>query len=188
MSLDDFWHEPLSRFGVVLEQGRGALPFALVHGEPLVACAAWALGEAGIVPADASVPWSGLRTAGATIVLHDSLCPLTPPGFLARCARVAERTGQVVVGVRPVTDTVKAVGAGGVLGETLPREELWSLASPIVLPVEVARELRDLPLAGTPTELLAVLPGPVRWEEAPAAARRVTDAEDLRVLEALTAP
>ena len=33
--------------GIVVEEGRGALPFHLIHGESLVAAAAWAAGEAG---------------------------------------------------------------------------------------------------------------------------------------------
>jgi len=185
---EGFWDEREPVFGLVLEQGRGALPFSLVHGESLVACAAWALGEAGITPADATVPWSGLRSAGTTLVLHDSLCPLTPPAFLAHCVDVAEATGQVVVGVQPVTDTIKEVGTEGVLGETLAREDLWAIASPVVLPAEIARQVPDLPLGLSPADLLARLPGPFRWEEAPAAARRVSGAEDLRLLEALTAP
>ncbi len=32
--------------GWVPLEGRGSLPYALIHGESLVACAAWALGEA----------------------------------------------------------------------------------------------------------------------------------------------
>ena len=38
--------------GAVVETDRGSLPFALVHGEPLVACAVWALGEAGVFVVD----------------------------------------------------------------------------------------------------------------------------------------
>jgi len=34
--------------GVVVEADRGSLPFALLPGESLVACAAWAMGEAGV--------------------------------------------------------------------------------------------------------------------------------------------
>ena len=38
--------------GVVLDEDRGSLPYALIHGEALVACAAWALGDAGVTPVD----------------------------------------------------------------------------------------------------------------------------------------
>ena len=39
--------------GRVIDEGRGSLPFALVHGEALVACATWALSEAAVLPLDA---------------------------------------------------------------------------------------------------------------------------------------
>ena len=61
----------------------GSLPFLLVHGESLVAAAAWGLGEAGVTIVDDSVPWEGLVEADEPLVLHDSLCPLTPPDFIA---------------------------------------------------------------------------------------------------------
>ena len=109
--------------GLVLEPDRGSLPYALVHGEPLVACAAWALGEAGVTLVDAGTPWSSLVAAGEPVVLHDPLCPLTPPDFLADCVRRAVEHDRVVVGVRPVTDTVKVV-EDGYVGATLDRDRL----------------------------------------------------------------
>ena len=79
-------------FGTVLEQDRGHLPFALIHGEALVAAAAWALGEAGVTPVDTGTPWSSLVAAGEPVVLHDPLCPMTPPDFIAACVdRAVER-------------------------------------------------------------------------------------------------
>ena len=56
--------EPPAARGVVVERGRGSLPFALLHGEPLVACAAWAMGEAGILLLDLVTPWDDVRTSG----------------------------------------------------------------------------------------------------------------------------
>ena len=113
--------------GVVVERTAASLPFALLHGEALVACAAWALGEAGVDLLDASVPWEAVGEAGRALVLHDALCPMTPPAFLAACVRARRATGRVVVGVRPVTDTVKEVAdgaAGPVVGDTLDRDGL----------------------------------------------------------------
>jgi 2-C-methyl-D-erythritol 4-phosphate cytidylyltransferase len=42
--------------GTVVEEDRGQLPYALIHGEALVAAAAWALGEAGVTPVDTGTP------------------------------------------------------------------------------------------------------------------------------------
>src|SRR5688572_19623289 len=109
--------------GWVPVDGRGSLPFMLIHGESLVAAASWAVGEAGIMLFDASVPFTEVRGSGRALVLHDPLCPLTPVDFLADAASRAEETGAVVVGFRPVTDTVK-VAAGDQLGATVDRTTL----------------------------------------------------------------
>ena len=69
--------------GIVPVYGRGSLPFALVHGEPLVAAASLALEQAGVQLVDFNVPWAELRASGRPVVLHDPLCPLTPPDFIA---------------------------------------------------------------------------------------------------------
>ncbi|WP_372733898.1 2-C-methyl-D-erythritol 4-phosphate cytidylyltransferase [Nocardioides sp.] len=173
--------------GLVLDQDRGSLPYALIHGEPLVACAAWALGEAEILPLDIGTQWSSIVVGAEPLVLHDALCPLVPPEFLASCVEQAA-AGSVVVGVRPVTDTIKRI-EGGKIGATLDRSDLWQVASPVVLPVEVVAALDDYPgtdLAALVEQLAARFA--VTLVEAPATARRITSVEDLRVLEAMTAP
>ena len=108
-------HEPL---GVVPVEGRGSLPFLLVHGESLVAAASWALTTAGAKLFDYGVPFAGVQDSGQMLVIHDPLCPLTPVAFLGEAIAESERTGAVVVGVRPVTDTVKEYD-GETLGATL---------------------------------------------------------------------
>lgn len=172
--------------GAVLDEDRGHLPFALIHGEALVAAAAWALGEAGVTPIDTGTPWAALVEAGEPVVLHDPLCPMTPPAFIAECVAHAVDRGCVVVGVRPVTDTVKVVEAG-LVGETLDREGLVTVASPVVLPPAVVASLGGL----ATSDLVALVAElrrryPVELVEAPPYARRVGTEEDLRVLEALT--
>ena len=186
----DLTGDPSPALGTVLADGRGSLPFALIHGEALVACAAWALGEAGVLPIDDGTPWESVVAAGEPFVLHDPLCPMTPPEFIAHCVARAVERACVVVGVRPVTDTVKVV-TEGVVGETLDRDGLVAVAAPVVLPPEVVAALGDLPTDDVMglVELVAMLRGryPVELVEAPPAARRVGSQDDLRVLEALTA-
>jgi 2-C-methyl-D-erythritol 4-phosphate cytidylyltransferase len=172
----------------VVETGRGHLPFALLHGEPLVACAAWALGEAGVTLVDTGTPWMALVEAEEPLVLHDPLCPMTPPAFVAACVAHAVASAAVTVGVRPVTDTVKQV-EGRYVGATVDRGGLIQIASPVVLPSAVVAALDGLPT----DHFAALVTGlaerfPVETLEAPAAARRVTDPADLRLLEALTSP
>jgi 2-C-methyl-D-erythritol 4-phosphate cytidylyltransferase len=181
-------HDVEPSLGAVLEEGRGSLPFALVHGEALVACAAWALGEAGVTAVDAGTPWSALAESSEPLVLHDPLCPMTPPDFIAACVARSLERACVVVGVRPVTDTVKSVH-DGLVGDTVDRDSLVSVAAPVVLPTEVVAALDGLPSLDF-VELVAALRRrfPVELVEAPQAARRVGSLEDLAVLEALTAP
>lgn len=176
----------MESLGTVLEQDRGHLPFALIHGEALVAAAAWALGEAGVTPVDTGTTWAALVESGEPFVLHDPLCPMTPPGFIATCVEQAVGRDCVVVGVRPVTDTVKVVD-GGLVGETLDRDGLVTVASPVVLPPRVVAALDGLPA----TDFVALVAElrrhhPVELLEAPPSARRVGSEEDVRVLEALT--
>lgn len=176
--------------GVVVEADRGSLPFALLHGEPLVACAAWAMGEAGVYLLDATTPWVAVVEAGLPLVWHDALCPMTPPEFLAACVRRAVDHDCVVAGVHRVTDTVKEVvpAAGGPLvGPTHDRDGLRRLASPLAIPASVIAGLDDWP----DPDLRAALAGlrtvaTVDLVVAPDAARRVAGPADVAVLEALT--
>lgn len=183
------WDDVPRGLGLVLDEDRGALPYTLVHGEALVACAAWALGEAGVDLVDASVPWSGLVESGEDLVLHDALCPMAPPAFITACLERARETGRPVVGVRPVTDTVKVV-ADGVVGETLDRDGLLAIASPLVLPAAVVASLARRPSADLARAVgdLVAAGHQVETVEAPPEGRRVATDEDVRLLEALTLP
>lgn len=179
---------PPPALGTVVEQGRGSLPFALIHGEALVSAASWALGEAGVMLVDLGTEWAGLVDAGEPVVLHDPLCPMTPAGFLAACVARAVERDVVVVGVRPVTDTVKE-SAGGFVGETVDRAGLLVVASPVVLPASVVAQLDALPSLDF-AELVEALRArfPLETAEAPPSARRVATEDDVRLLEALTTP
>jgi 2-C-methyl-D-erythritol 4-phosphate cytidylyltransferase len=174
--------------GWVPTTGRGPLPFAMLDGEPLVALASFALEDAGAELVDFDADLAESRRAGdRPLVLHDPLCPLTPIWFLRRAAEVAQTEDVVVVGVHPVTDTVKATD-GELLGQTVDREGLWTLASPVVLPASLVATLDGWP----DDDLVALVQGlqqrgEVRFLEAPPMARRVEDESSLRLLEALAA-
>jgi 2-C-methyl-D-erythritol 4-phosphate cytidylyltransferase len=173
--------------GFVPVEGRGSLPFSLLHGESLVATASWALTEAGVELLDFTASWADVQALEAALVLHDPLCPTTPVPFLAEAVEAATSSGRVVVGVRPVTDTVAPV-TDDVLGPPVDRSGLVSVASPVVLPAAVVASLPDWPQPlDAPTQLVAALrrSAEVVLLEAPATARRVVDESDLAVLEAL---
>ena len=187
--LQDLYDVPAA-LGTVVEAGRGRLPFVLLHGESLVASAAWALGEAGVTLVDASVTWAGIQEAEEPFVLHDALCPLTPPAFLATCVRRTLAADAIAVGVRPVTDTVKRLD-GQLLADTVDRETVWTVASPIVLPARVVAALDAMPTGDFATlvdEWSRTDWGPVLLVEAPPEGRRVHDPDDVRLLAALTTP
>jgi 2-C-methyl-D-erythritol 4-phosphate cytidylyltransferase len=179
--------------GRVLDEGRGSLPFALVHGEALVTAATWALSEAGVLPLDARTTPTGvldtIEDEGLPLVLHDALCAMTPPAFIAACVRRSVETGAVVAGVRPVTDTVKGVSAGR-LGRTVDRDALARVVSPLVVPAPVVAAHPEA--LADPAADLAQLVDRLRTDvqvdlaEAPPEAMRVSRPEDVRVLEALT--
>ena len=182
--MDDDFPEPL---GVVPLDGRGSLPFALVHGESLVAAASWALTSAGATLFDYGIPFTAIQDAEQMLVVHDPLCPLTPVAFLEEAIAESVETGAVVVGVRPVTDTVKEHD-GERLGSTVDRKDLMCVTSPVVLPAAVVAALDGLDL-----DDLAVLVAdlttrfPVRHLPAPALGRRIVDEADLEALTALSA-
>lgn len=179
--------EPVPALGRVLDEDRGSLPYALIHGEALVACAAWALGDAGVTPLDVGVPWDDVLAAGQPLVLHDALCPMTPADFIASCVRRSLGDGAVVAGVRPVTDTVKVVD-GETVGRTVDRTGLLAIASPVVLPPPVLRGLPGVPGSDLAALVARLVADGVQVDlvEAPAAGRRVGTEDDLRILEALT--
>lgn len=190
MSTTDLAHttcvpDPVRPIGVVPTTGRGRLPGAPLNGEPLVAHAARALAAAGVEVVAADVPWADLVGRAAPLVVHDPLCPLTPSGFLARAVDVASTTGVVVVATRPVTDTIKAV-EGEVVGETVDRDLLVTVTSPVILPASVVSALDGAPdlanLAAFVTRLRATFA--TTLIEAPALGRRVEDDTDVLLLQA----
>ena len=166
-------------------EGRGSLPFALWRGESLVAVASFVLEDAGVRLLDFNTPWSAVRDAEAPLVVHDPLCPGSPAAFLSSVVLSVRPAGPVLVGVRPVTDTVKEQDAG-VVGETVDRSGLVSLASPVVLPAAVVAALPDWPdLTDLPALVSSLAERfEVSFVEAPAEGRRIVDESDLRLLAA----
>ncbi len=180
--------ETATPMGQVPTTGRGSMPFATLDGEPLVALASFALEDSGVELVDFNVDLTDLRDRHRPLVLHDPLCPLTPIAFLREAVHVAVTEDVVVVGVLPVTDTIKSVRAG-VVGETVDREGLWTVTSPVVLPDSVVAQLDGWPDADDPPALVARLRErfEVRFLEAPALGRRVEDESSLALLEAFAA-
>ncbi len=135
-------------------------------------------------------PWR--PRAGAGLVLHDARCPLLPPAAIRECLRRRAEggPGTAVIGVRPVTDTLKEVVDGAVVN-TIDRNSLAALASPVVVGPDLLDGLSArFPLAGDLADLPTLVHaltgmGVVVPVEVPSSARRVSDREDLELLECL---
>ncbi|MGZ4428887.1 MAG: 2-C-methyl-D-erythritol 4-phosphate cytidylyltransferase [Nocardioidaceae bacterium] len=184
MSTTDPFDEAPPAVGVVPVEGRGSLPFTLHHGEALVTLASWALEDAGVELLDFTSHWADVQARGTTLVVHDPLCPGVPVPFL-REAVAASADGAVVVGSRPVTDTVKRLD-DGVVGETVDRSGLVAVTSPVVLPPEVVAALDRWPDLADLGDLVTMLRDrfEVTFLEAPPTGRRVVDESDLALIAA----
>jgi 2-C-methyl-D-erythritol 4-phosphate cytidylyltransferase len=137
-----------------------------------------------------------LRASGESdeplLVVHDPRCPLVPAAFVREVvARAGARDDGVVVGTRPMTDTVKSV-MDGVVQRTVDRERLVVLASPLVMRLAVLRRLAEQPQLAECADLDDVVSFAraagvvVGWAPAPGLAWRVDDAAGVSVLESLT--
>jgi 2-C-methyl-D-erythritol 4-phosphate cytidylyltransferase len=179
---------PPRAMGQVPTTGRGSMPFATLDGEPLVVLASFALEDSGAELVDFNVELADVHDRHRPLVLHDPLCPLTPIRFLREAVALAVSEDVVVVGVQPVTDTIKTT-RDGVVGETVDREGLWAITSPVVLPASVVARLDGWPEADDFPALVSSLreQHDVRFLEAPALGRRVEDESALVLLEALAA-
>jgi len=169
--------------GLVPARGRGALPFTLLRGETLVTHTTRALSDAGVRVVAEDTSWASLQALGEHVVLMDPLCPLTPARFVAQL--VAAPGTAVVVGVRPVTDTIKQVDDDWV-GATLDRDALATVTSPIVIPsalMGVLEEPRPDDFSALVTTVREQVD--VRLVEAPSIGRRVADDSAVLVLEAV---
>ena len=121
--------------GVVPVEGRGSLPFALLHGESLVAVAVLGAGRGRRRAARLHRRLGGRRRPGGPRSWSTTRCARRPrwPSCARRSAAAADDA--VVVG-RPAGDRHRQARSttAGVLGETVDRAGLLAVASPVVLP------------------------------------------------------
>jgi 2-C-methyl-D-erythritol 4-phosphate cytidylyltransferase len=117
------------------------------------------------------------------LLVHDLLCPLTPAAFLRE---LAAANTPASVAVSPLVDTVKELSADGVVQRTVDRDRLVVVASPVIVRREILAQVPEIldalrDLAMLVERLRAVTD--VAVVAAPSSARRVSDLDDLRVLE-----
>ncbi len=202
--------------GVVPALGRGALVHQALAGGPLCASAVDLLGRLAnppvmviIDPGQAAVrkaltaqklitdvaecPRDDDRVRAAMaaadlVVIHDPLCPLVPPAFVRRLLSSAS-PGRVLVGVRPVVDTVKAT-LGGVITGTVDRDALRIVSSPVVAAGSRFSQIPDLTSALSDLSALVEIlrkGDDVDLQVAPSSSSRVEDASGLELMASVEA-
>jgi 2-C-methyl-D-erythritol 4-phosphate cytidylyltransferase len=144
---------------------------------------------------------AGLRALAPTdlVLVHDAARPLVDAALVGRVVEAATRHGAAVPCI-PVPDTVKRVGATGMVEETVPRDMLRLAQTPQGFTAEVLRRAHDA--AHDRARDDATRPGGLATDDvalverlglpvvAVAGSRRnfkITDPGDLRVAEALLA-
>ena len=177
------------RWGPWSRPTAASLPFALVHGEPLVACAAWALGEAGVFLVDLGTGWEAHRGRRCAVRAARRAVPADAAGVPGRVRRPRRRTvrGDGRASARSPTPSRSCTTAWSAPPSTAARCSRWSHRS-CCRPRSWPRSTACRPPTSRRSWPTLAERFPVETLEAPAEARRVADEVDLRVLEALTAP
>jgi hypothetical protein len=148
----------------------GPFDAELVDGRPVRELALGALAGLALLSDD--------QVSGDVIlVIHDPACPNVPASFVRELIEACGATGRSQMAVLAVTDTIK-VTDGPTVGETLDRDTLAVLASPLVLPPGVRPRGRDM--AGLLDDLCSR--GGVDLVEAPPEVVRLMDASDTAFL------
>ena len=125
------------------------------------------------VPADAAV-----------ILVHDAARPLLPEAVVERVLAPLSEGWDGVVPALPVADTVKRVEGERVL-ETLQREDLVAVQTPQAFLADVLRRAvsGDVSKATDCASLVEAGGGRVKWVEGDPRLLKVTDADDLALVE-----
>jgi len=127
--------------------------------------------------------------AGDPVIVHDAARPLVRPQDFQAALDELERHGcDAVIAAAPVADTIKQVGADGVVARTLDRSSLWAVQTPQVFrraALEAALGAADDVLAAATDDawLVERAGGTVRVIASPRENLKVTTASDLQVAE-----
>jgi len=136
----------------------------------------------------------GLAAAGPEaeiVVVHDAVRPFLTAEMLARVVTAAEQHGAAIVAM-PMRDTVKRVGADGLIEETVDRRPLWLAQTPqafrrSLLEDAHAHALRQGFRATDDAQLVERLGYRVAIVEGSAENIKITRPEDLAMGEAILA-
>jgi 2-C-methyl-D-erythritol 4-phosphate cytidylyltransferase len=120
----------------------------------------------------------------AVILVHDAARPLLPEEVVERVLAPLSEGWDAVVPALPLADTVKRVEADRVV-ETVPREDLVAVQTPQAFPADVLRRavMGDVTSATDCASLVEAQGGRVKWVDGDPRLLKVTDADDLALVE-----
>jgi 2-C-methyl-D-erythritol 4-phosphate cytidylyltransferase len=124
----------------------------------------------------------------AVVLVHDAARPLLPEEVTERVLAPLSEGWDAVVPAVPLADTVKRVEGDRVL-ETVPREDLVAVQTPQAFVAAVLRRAvaGDVELATDCSSLVEAQGGRVKWVEGDPRLLKVTDADDLALVESWVA-
>jgi len=120
----------------------------------------------------------------AVILVHDAARPLLPEEVVERVLAPLSEGWEAVVPALPLADTVKRVEADRVI-DTVPREDLVVVQTPQAFLADVLRRAvtGDVASATDCASLVEAQGGRVRWVDGDPRLLKVTDADDLALVE-----
>jgi 2-C-methyl-D-erythritol 4-phosphate cytidylyltransferase len=122
------------------------------------------------------------------VLVHDAARALTPPSLIVRVVQALRSGHPAVVPALPVSDTIKAVDANGVVLGTLERSGLRAVQTPQGFQTEVLRRAYDRAAAGGFTDdasMVEITGTPVQVVEGDPLAFKITTQTDLLLAHAL---
>ena len=122
------------------------------------------------------------------VLVHDAARALTPPSLIARVVHALQSGHPAVIPGLPVTDTIKAVDANGVVLGTPERAGLRAVQTPQGFRAELLRRAYEQAAAGGFTDdasLVEMTGTPVQVVQGDPLAFKVTTPNDLLLAEAL---
>lgn len=119
------------------------------------------------------------------IAVHDAARPCLADEWITRVFDQAEKTGAALLGA-PISGTIKRVGGGNLVQETVPREGLWEAQTPQVFRRDLllkAYAQRGDFQATDDAQLVERLGHPVSMVQGSLINLKITTQEDLRLAE-----
>jgi 2-C-methyl-D-erythritol 4-phosphate cytidylyltransferase len=118
------------------------------------------------------------------VLVHDAARPLLPEAVIERVLAPLSEAWDGVVPALPLADTVKRVD-GDRVTETLPRADLVAVQTPQAFLADVLRRAVSDDVAGATdcSSLVEASGGRVKWVEGDPKLLKVTDADDLALVE-----